>query len=86
MHVRDDGRLIGSTGPGGYLCWERNAGDAVISCQTESKSEIKLEVRSGTVYYILQRIRMGVGIARNRLEIVGNEEAQNILKKCHPPR
>ncbi len=36
MDVADDGKIIGSTGPHGFLCWERKPGDAVISSKAEN--------------------------------------------------
>lgn len=85
MNVSDDGKFIGSTGPKGYLCWERQPGEAIISTTSEGSSQAPLSVQAGGVYYIFQHVRMGMWLARGELEIVNDEKGREVLKKCHPP-
>ena len=40
MGVRDGERLIGDTGPQGYLCWERTPGKTAISSTLENTSTV----------------------------------------------
>jgi hypothetical protein len=84
MNVADGGNPIGSTGPGGFLCWEREPGDVVVSATSENTSRVSLPVRPGSIHYILQSIRMGIWIARTELEVVDEERGRKELKKCKP--
>jgi hypothetical protein len=85
MEVSDDGKIVGSTGPHGFLCWEREPGDAVISSKAENTSAVKVSVQAGKVNYIFQHMAMGLLIARNRLDVVSEDEGKKVLKECHPP-
>jgi hypothetical protein len=84
MNVSDGGNPIGSTGAKGFLCWERDPGDVVVSSTSENTSRVSLAVRPGNSYYVLQNIRMGIWLARTELEVIGEEQAQKELKKCKP--
>jgi hypothetical protein len=86
MNVADGGNPIGSTGPGGYLCWEREPGDVIVSSTAENTSRVSLPVRPGSIHYILQRIRMGIWMARTELEVIDEEQAKKELKRCKPAK
>lgn len=86
MPVSDDGKPIGSTGPRGYLCWERPPGDTIVSSSSEGVTQLPLTVSPGQAYYIFQHLRMGVWIARSELELLDTEKGLKILKKCKRPK
>ena len=86
MDVADDGKIIGSTGPHGFLCWEREPGDTVISSKAENTSAVKVSAEPGKVNYIFQHIEFGWVSARNRLDLVSEDEGKKVLKECHPPK
>jgi hypothetical protein len=86
MNVADSGNPVGATGPGGYLCWEREPGDVIVSSTAENTSRVSLPVRPGSIHYILQSIRMGIWMARTELEVVDEERAKKELKKCKPAK
>jgi hypothetical protein len=86
MSVSDGGKPIGSTGAHGFLCWEREPGDTIVTSTSEGASHAALSVQPGVVYYIFQHLRMGLLIARSELEIVNEEKGRAVLKKCHPPK
>jgi hypothetical protein len=86
MNVSDGGNPVGSTGPGGYLCWEREPGDVVVSSTSENTSRVSLAVRPGTVHYILQSIRMGIWVARTDLAVIDEAKAKAELKHCKPAK
>jgi len=86
MNVSDGGNPVGSTGPGGFLCWEREPGDVVVSSTSENTSRVSLAVRPGTVHYILQSIRMGIWIARTELEVIDEEKGKKELQHCKPAK
>jgi hypothetical protein len=77
---------IGSTGPGSYLCWEREPGDVIVSATSENTSRVALPVRAGSVHYILQSIRMGIWIARTELEVMPEDKGKEELKRCKPAK
>ena len=83
--VKDNGQLVGSTGPHGFLCWERAPGDAVITSTAEDTSEVQVTVQAGKVNYIVGKLDFGWIITSSRLAVVSEEEARVALKKCHPP-
>jgi hypothetical protein len=86
MTVSDTGNPVGRTGPKGYLCWERQPGDAVIGGSAENVSKVSLPVRPGSIHYVFQHLRMGIWIARNDLEVVDETEGRKQLKKCKPAK
>ena len=86
LNVSDGGNPIGSTGSQGFLCWERDPGDVIVSSTSENTSRVSLAVRPGGSYYVLQHLRMGIWIARTELEVVSEEQGQTELKKCKPAK
>jgi hypothetical protein len=86
MNIADSGNPIGSSGPGTYLCWEREPGDVIVSSTSENTSRVAIPLRSQSVYYILQHIRMGMWIARTDLELITEEQARIELKRCKPAK
>jgi hypothetical protein len=86
MDVSDGGILIGSTGPGKFLCWEREPGDVIVSSASENTSRVSLPVRAGSVHYVLQNIRMGIWIARTDLEVLDEEQGPKELQHCKPAK
>jgi hypothetical protein len=85
MSVRDDNKLIGSTGPKGYLCWEREPGKTKLSSKAENTSSVELDAKKGSDYYFTQYVRMGFFIARTKLELIDETKGQEMLKFCKPP-
>jgi hypothetical protein len=83
--VHDGPRLIGHTGGGGFLCWEREAGETEISGHAENTSTIDLKVEGGRSYYIEQHVRYGVWRARNELELLDERRGKALLGDCKPP-
>jgi hypothetical protein len=86
LSVSDGGNPIGKTGPGGYLCWEREPGDVIVSSSSENTSRVSLPVRAGTVHYILHHLRMGMWIPGTELEVIDIEKGTNTLRKCKPAK
>jgi hypothetical protein len=83
--VRDNGTLIGNTGPHGYLCWERKPGYAIISAEADDLGKVKVNVQAGQVNYIIQKMEFGWISTDNRLDIVSEAAGREALKKCKPP-
>ena len=86
MEVRDNDRTIGFTGPSSYLSWEREPGDVQVIGIAEDTSVQRISAVKGMVYFVLQRLQMGVIKARNELELIGEDEARQYLEKCNPAK
>ena len=86
MEIRDNDEFIGETGPNSYLSWERDPGEARITGKAENKAWIDIDVAAGKVYYIWQKIKMGIIFARNKLEVVEKETVKKYLDKMKPPK
>ena len=86
MKVYDGGTYIGKTRAGGYLCWEREAGLAVIVGKASNRSKFEIEVQPGDVVYIGQMVLPGIPFARNKLKHLKESEGEHRLKLCIPPR
>ena len=86
MSVRDGDKLIGDTGPNGYLCWERDPGKTEILGKAENRARLPLDVEKGMVYYIQQHVRMGWLIARNKLSQLTEADGKAKVKRCKSPK
>jgi hypothetical protein len=86
LEVWDGNLHVGNTGANSFLCWERKPGQAQVSGKEENVSTVELNVEANQVYYIFQHMRMGWVQARNKLEVITEEEGQKRLKGCKPPK
>ena len=85
MTVSDGEEKIGSTGPNGYLCWERAPGETEIRSKSENTAVLPLTCKAGEVYYIGQHARVGALFARTSLSLLTEEQGKEKLTKCKPP-
>ncbi len=86
MKINDGEKLIGKTGPNGYLCWEREPGRMLLVGKSENTDKFPLMVEKGISYYIQQHVRMGLVIARNKLSLLTEEDGKAKVSKCKPPK
>jgi hypothetical protein len=86
MEVWDSNVHVGNTGAKSFLCWERPPGEAIVSGREENVSTVSLWVKTNEVYYIFQHLRLGWIQARNELEVINEEAAAQLLKKCKGPQ
>lgn len=84
MDVLLDGQSIGKTKAKRYIRAEIAPGSHLLSCTTEAKSELPLELEAGKVYYVWQQVKMGLVVARNKLQIVDEAKGQKGVKACKP--
>jgi hypothetical protein len=85
MTVSDGDQKIGSTGPHGYLCWERAPGETEIRSKSENTAVLPLTCKAGEVYYIGQHARVGFSYARTALSLLSEEQGKEKMTKCKPP-
>lgn len=74
--------LIGSTIGKRYLFTVLNPGKYQFTSEAENTAELQIEVEANKVYYVEQKPKMGVILARNQLELLTQEEGKTKLAKC----
>ena len=85
MNVSDGDKLIGQTGPNGYLCWERVPGETTIKGKAENSSQLTLNTEQGESYYVQQHVKLGFLIAGNKLSLLSEKEGKEKVSQCKPP-
>lgn len=76
MHVRLDGKVLGSTAANTYLYKEVEPGLHTITSLAENTDTIKVSARKGTLSYIWQEVKMGMWSARSKLHLVDEDEGR----------
>ncbi len=82
MGVYDGDVKVGETGPGGYLCWHRPAGEVTLRGQAENKSSITVTAEAGEKVFVEQKVVMGILFARNKLVKLGKTKGLDTLGNC----
>lgn len=77
--VRCDGEKVGTLKPNGYLATIVSPGHHVISCATETKTQVPFDAEAGESYYIEMGIDMGLFMGRPRLIMVPPETGQRAI-------
>jgi hypothetical protein len=81
MDVFVDDWLIGSTAKQTYHYVELAPGRHIFKGKAENESLLDLNAAANKLYYIWQEVKMGVLTARNKLQLVGEEEGQKGVKE-----
>jgi hypothetical protein len=86
-NVLQDGKLMGKTGPRGYLAWSAPADGNLseIVSKTENRERITIPFLPGKTYYVRQRVAFGWLISRFKLQLVSPEEGEKLMKKLKKP-
>ncbi len=74
--VKDGVIIVGKMGPRGYLCWEREPGETVITSKLWTEYSLPLSVVKGMVYYIEQG---------RKLIFLDEAKWRKTIVKCKPP-
>ena len=76
--------LIGSTTGNKYLfiVLEPNTYNLISKAKAENDAELELKVDTGKKYFIEQKPKMGIFMARNELILLNYEEGEQKLTKC----
>lgn len=80
VFVNDE--YIGATKGKNFLYKIVDPGHYKILSKAENQHEIEFEVEAGKIYYVLQKIRLGVIKARVRMYLTDEGEGRTRLKKC----
>jgi hypothetical protein len=78
-----DGRWVGANRGNNYFYLTLPPGEHYFCSQAENRSVLAVTLEAGRTYYLQQKIRMGWMKARNKLELLGEEEGKKGLAKCH---
>lgn len=84
--IYESGNHVGVLGPDSFLCWEREPADVEISAKSENESKISLKTEAGKIYYVHAHVRMGVVMARVKLEQLDEAKGKEVLAKCKPAK
>lgn len=86
-NVFQDDKLVGKTGPRGYLSWTASAdGQPVeIISKTENRERITVPFLPGETYYVRQRLSLGWLIGRFKLRLVSKEEGEDLISRLKKP-
>ncbi len=80
--VSCDGNHIGTTTGKRFIYTQLEPGTHSFLSKAENKAELYLEVEAGETYFIEQKVKMGIAIARNQLERLSDAEGRAALRKC----
>ena len=80
--------FIGELGPKSYLSWVVNPseGEVSIISKAENYDMLRLVPKAGSTYYIKQKVKMGLIMARTKLEWMNEKEALDALKRLKEPK
>jgi hypothetical protein len=82
MPVDVNGKMIGKTVAGTYILASFEPGTLNIVSHAENDSQISIDAKAGTNYYVWQEVKMGILYARNKLQQVSEEDAKKRIGKC----
>ena len=82
--VAVNGKWIGANRGHNYFFVTLDPGEHYFCSKAENKSVMALKVEAGKTYFVEQKIKMGFMKARNKLELLPDEEGKKKLAKSHP--
>lgn len=88
FEIYQDEKLIGKLGPKSYLAWtlKLDGKELTIMSKSENKDMLTINPQAGKTYYIKQKVKMGIAIARTGLEFIEENEGKEILRKLKAPK
>ncbi len=79
-----DGQWKGVNRGDNYFFFTLDPGEHYFCSQSENRSLLTLKVEAGKTYYLQQHIHLGAMKARNKLELMTEEEGKAKLADAHP--
>jgi len=88
FNIFQDEKPVGKLGPMSFLLWDvkTNTGAIKIESKSENTAMITIQPQPGKNYYIMQKVQMGVIVARTKLELIPEQQAIEYLKKLKEPK
>ena len=81
MTVTVDGKLAGTTGPYSYFKFTIEPGAHVFTSQG-NESVLNINTKKGKLYFIWQRVKMGVFYAGSNLQLVNESQGKKAVLEC----
>jgi len=81
--VECDGQNIGATKSKQYLYAILDPGMHTFSSKTETRASLNVTLEAGKIYYINQKIKMGLVVARVGLELMNDSDGRMALYSCN---
>ena len=82
MEVTANGQYIGATGGKRYIYTILDPGKYIFSSKAENTSELHIVLEAGKTYYLEQKVKMGLIMARNELLRLDDIEGHKKLSQC----
>ena len=82
MGIYVDNKPIGQTAAKTYLKLTLDPGTHTIRGHAENLSDIDLDAKAGQNYFIWQEVKMGIGSARNKLQVVDAKTGTKGVNEC----
>ena len=82
MGVTANGEYIGATGGGRYIYAILEPGNYTFVSKAENESVFQIAIETEKTYYLEQKIKMGIMMARNELVRLDDAEGHEKLSKC----
>ncbi|WP_413294802.1 DUF2846 domain-containing protein [Bdellovibrio sp. HCB185ZH] len=77
-----NGEMRGQTMGDTYMLMTLPKGKHTIMSEAENKSTLDIEVENGKNYFVWQEVKMGMWIARNKLQIVDEATGKSGMREC----
>lgn len=83
MNIECDGKVVGTNLGKNFIYFMADPGEHTVISYAENNDELKLNIEAGKVYYVLQKVKMGVLMARCKLELMDVSAGKSKLVKCN---
>jgi hypothetical protein len=82
MTVALDGRILGDTAAKTFLLASVDPGSHALVSKTENDARLDFVAEPGKNVYVWQEVKMGVMMARSKLQLVDEESARARINEC----
>lgn len=80
--LKDNNILVGATVNGSCFCYFAAAGQHDLEIRTDGFDELKVDVKPGKEYVLLQRMTVAAGKVRSQLERTDEARGAAAMKQC----
>lgn len=82
MPVMLNGRAVGDTASKTYLLLEVDPGSHTLTSKAETDSTLKVDAVAGRNYFVWQEVKMGLVVARSKLQFVDEAKGKAGVAEC----